>query len=311
MSWHFNADYETWVFGGEKEYDFPSNRTNREFEHFIQFFEDEPVYTTRKYSKIFTSRFENIFKKEFKTTDSKKKTRPWWCPINQKSLDLILHSKGTSNQLAIELGAAHGRLVNESNFSPKEGHIYKNLGELSGRGHFLWPKDEGKIKTALSNGHSLLEEPLRERVFDFSSLILESGEIVYYRNLVDSRFQYKGTALGELDWSLGPLKNYKKDVQKIAQYYLSLGARGPFSVDSYLYEEGGELKLCLLSEVNARKTMGFIALKLAELFGNSTGSFVLANAKAFPKYMGQFPHLVDLSPEDNRLRALFIPQEQI
>ncbi len=97
---------------------------------------------------------------------------------------------------------------------------------------------------------------------DFSSLVLGSGEITYYKNIVDSQFQYKGTlccpsrtGANQSFWTI------RKRIKKVADFYFSLGASAPFSIDSYLYLEEGEVKLCLLSEVNVRKTMGLCRLE--------------------------------------------------
>lgn len=306
MSWHFNSDYESWLFGSGSVYGFPSSKENREFEHFIPFFESSPIYTSREYSSNYLEQFKRLAGKEFKTTTERKSARPWWCPINDKDRDRALHSKATSNQLASELGEAHGKLVTASCFSPKEGHLYKALGELSGRGNFLWPKDQTKIQKALDRGESLIEEPLRDRFFDFSSLVLESGKIVYYQNLVDSFFHYKGTRLGEFDWSLIPFKGYQSKIEKVADHYLCLGAKAPFSIDSYLYREEGETKLCLISEVNPRKTMGYVALKFSEIFNCARGDFLLGNRSSYTKLLKENPSAIELSPKDNHLKALFI-----
>ncbi len=40
MSWHFNADYESWLFSGSPKYEIKSSRENREFEHLVHFFEE-------------------------------------------------------------------------------------------------------------------------------------------------------------------------------------------------------------------------------------------------------------------------------
>ncbi|MEX1099471.1 MAG: hypothetical protein WEB87_03525 [Bacteriovoracaceae bacterium] len=304
MSWFFNADYESFLFSGRSHYTFNSSKLNQEFEYLIHFLEDGPIFTTKKYSKGYIERIEALSGKRFMTENSPENARPWWASIGDYEADKILHSKITSTKFGIEKGIIQDAcLVSLKNFDPKEGHVYKMEGELSGRGHLLWPRDKKKISVLLENGLVLIEEPLRERVRDFSALFLSAKKKVVYENAVDRHFQYKGTRLIAPKLSLEQEKEYEKALGDICQFYLKLGASFPFSVDSYIYKQNNCEILNPLCEVNARKTMGYAALKLAELFQAPCASMVLLNRaqKVFKD-----DRILVLSPPENQFQTVFL-----
>lgn len=304
MSWFFNADYESFLFSGEKNYFFNSSKINREFEYFIHFLEEGPIFTTKNYSKDYIKRIQGLSGKEFKTTRDREEAKPWWSPIGELESDRRLHSKVTSAKLGIQKSFVNDvRLIEGKDFEPKEGVVYKMEGELSGRGHLLWPRHREKILSLLNQGAPLIEEPLRQRTKDFSALFLSEKEKVVYQNLVDENFQYKGTRLTPPDLSTDQWKNYEQALDSIRGHYLKLGISFPFSVDSYLYKEGEREALNPLTEVNARKTMGYVALKLKEFFKAPCAAMFLLKREA--KILGSEKVLI-LSPPENQFQTIFL-----
>lgn len=306
MSWFFNSDYESFLFTGRSRYQFNSSKLNQEFEYLIHFLEDEPIYTQKKYDHGYIERVQLLSGKEFLTEKDPEKAKAWWCPIGKRETDVKLHSKLSSTRLALKEGfEKEARIVSAENFEPKEGFLYKMPGELSGRGHLLWPKHAAKINSLVNDGHTLIEEPLRRRTRDFSSLILGPNEKIIYQNIVDNKFQYKGTILVPPSMTSAQAESYEGAISKISEYYISIGASFPFSIDSYLYLENGEEKLCAVSEVNARKTMGYVAYKLAQCFQAERGALLLSPSS---NSIEEIPQAINLSPIGNLFQTIFIKE---
>lgn len=301
MSWFFNADYETFLYSGRDKYDFNSSKINQEFEYLIAYLEDDPIFTSKEYDDVFKKHFFNLTGKRFKTESDKKNAKAWCCPVEDISLSKKLHSKIVSTKLALEFGLEEETsIVDESIFNPKDNYLYRMEGELSGRGNLIWPKDSVKIQKLLDSGCELIEQPLRNRVMDFSTLVLEDRSQLTYENLVDDKFQYKGSIISQIQIS----DEYEAIIQKVTKSYFDLGIKTPFSVDSYKYEKDGELIICPVSEVNARKTMGYIAWKLAALFGIDKGAFLILPNRA--ANFEEFKRSIWLSPAGNQFQCLLL-----
>ena len=308
MSWFYNVDYENFLFSGRANYSFTSSKINQEFEFLINFFEDDPVIHTHKlYNERYKEKIEALSGKKFSTSTDPSLARPWCCPIGGIEKDQRIHSKATSSRLALEKGwEEESKIVTIKNFSPAPGRLYKTEGGFSGRGHLLWPRDEAAILKLLEKGALLIEEPLRTRSLDFSALVLGPGQRRLYVNLVDERFQYKGTLLEEPVLNAKTRDRYEEILDELEREYLAIGADYPFSVDSYLYLKDGRERLCAVSEVNARKTMGYIAAGLEKHFLFRKGAFCLMPKEAaltIPK------NAMALSPADSMFKACFLDAE--
>lgn len=311
MSWYFNSDYESYLFShsGDESYLFKSSKINQEFEYLISFFEEEPIYTLKEYDQEFIRTIERLSGKPFLTTKNFQGAKPWWSPIHEPATDRMLHSKKTSSHFAISSGMdKESVIVNESSFQPSEKYLFKQEGELSGRGHLLWPKHKEKIERLIKSGAQLIQEPYRKRVMDFSSLILGEDAVIQYENIVDDKFQYKGTLISGDSFlnDLGDRKErYLSDILRIKSHYRSLGAEFPFSIDGYLYEEDGEQKICSMCEVNTRKTMGYIAYHLAGLLKRK--HFAMLVRPSALDYFEEGIHC--LRPKNSRFQILLIGAE--
>lgn len=72
-----------------------------------------------------------------------------------------------------------------------------------------------------------------------------------FKKYISDRYSYSLDSLEEI-------------TREIAAAYLKMGAIGNVQIDSFVYEEDGELKLYPLVEVNYRKTMGLVIQSLAD-----------------------------------------------
>lgn len=295
VAFYNNADYEQFLFSGREKYNFQFNKTNKEFEYFILITEDLPLYTNQFYNKKYLEKLGNLFKKEIKITNSKVKLEPWCMPLN-------ISSEVTSKKTALHYNKERLNvndleiIQNTDNLKPN--YYYILDGELSGRGHYLYPQDEKKITNLLQQGHSLISEPKRDRFLDISTLFLNEDEFVVYENIIDEKCQYKGTVIKELseeDW----YPDYIRELTKIHEYYKELKINYPFSVDSYFYYENGKSKIKYLSEVNARKTMGWMAYWLHKRFNSSQSIFLISTHEL------SHNKLVQLNPQGRLFNCYF------
>lgn len=143
--------------------------------------------------------------------------------------------------------------------------------------------ERGWVERTLRDQGGLVVEPWLDRVCDFS-LQLHVGESGaktrprLTRPLVDRRGQYRGHVLGR------PLAQLEQDVVRtiqgdggrspsmlkaldsagrfVASRLSELGFRGPCGIDALVYREGDGLCLKPIVEINARTTMGSVALAL-------------------------------------------------
>jgi hypothetical protein len=134
------------------------------------------------------------------------------------------------------------------------------------------------LEQMLKNGPVILE-PFFDRAYDFSHYIYPNGVSICYENLVDKKFQYRGTVFKDyMQPTVNNLKFYTEvspfywndfslSLKNITQNFSTTSLASGFSIDSFIYRESNELKIRALSEVNYRRTMGQLAFELAIKFG--------------------------------------------
>jgi len=261
-SWFFNADFEDFLASEATSYTPKSSRQNQELEYFILWLEDEALYSTKKYAHKYLDFISQIKQAEVKISSSIKGIKPWCASTDNKELAIKLNSKITSTEFSLANDFSHEKIeIIKSMDQVEEGLLYKHPFGVSGIGHLTSPKDNKKINKCLEQQGSVIKEPILDRLLDFSTLVNADTTMVYI-NDVDSYFQYKGTTIG-IDFNIYSwFPQYQIHIQKIISYYQSLGIKGSWSIDSFLYQEGSETHLYSLSEVNARKTMGYVAQAL-------------------------------------------------
>lgn len=148
--------------------------------------------------------------------------------------------------------------------------LIKKSDGMSGRGHLRVNRTElPALKSRLENdvAAGVVVEPLFERTRDLSALWLpEEKRFIYYRNLVDERFQWRGAIL-EKDNHASLLVNtgeWQKHLQQLQQDVAGQGHHGPFSVDAFFYKKDGREMFHPGSEMNPRKTMGWVTYQLGQ-----------------------------------------------
>ena len=155
--------------------------------------------------------------------------------------------------------------------------VLKTCFGFSGRGHLLIL---GKITDAQivqfaerewTHGRPVIGEVWVRRILDFSTQwkIAAGGAIDFLGATVcenDGRGGYRGTKVGELSSLFGPhieaLHKHKEKAFPLLELIAKRGYFGNIGVDAFL----GEDHLRAVVEVNARKTMGWVALELQRRF---------------------------------------------
>ena len=146
--------------------------------------------------------------------------------------------------------------------------LIKKSDGMSGRGHLRVNRTElSALKSRLENdlGAGVVVEPLYERTRDLSALWLpEEKRFIYYRNLIDERFQWRGAILENDTHSslLAGSGDWEKHLLQLQQDVAEQGYGGPFSVDAFFYKKDGREIFHPGSEMNPRKTMGWVTRQL-------------------------------------------------
>tara|TARA_B100001971_G_scaffold215193_1_gene259973 strand:+ start:59679 stop:60614 length:936 start_codon:yes stop_codon:yes gene_type:complete len=294
VSYYFNADFETCII--EKRPFNPKLAMNREFEYFIMLLESEPLFTTLDYSNDYIAYIRKHFNANAQYTKLSKDLIPW-CADRDVSEEIV--SKKTAALFNKEVLGRDDIQIVSKGCELKEGHLYKRFHGFSGMGHFMAPREANKISELLSGGEELIEEPLFERVYDFSTLIVE-GKRIRYQNIVDKSFHYKGSIIRNFDLGEMLEEQYQREIDLIIDHYQKLGISEPFSIDSFIYKENKKLKLITLSEVNARKSMGYIAYKLSEKFPANMYALMLDR-----KEHSESAKVLKLNPSGKRFNTYF------
>lgn len=171
--------------------------------------------------------------------------------------------------------------------------VVKNCFGLSGQGHLLLPAPEEKIKQFVQKefnaNRPVIVEPWVPRKLDFSTqwMLEKDGTFTYVGSTVfqsDHRGQYTGSLIGEEAKIFGPFLSKLEEQKEVGQTTLkkmaSLGFFGNVGFDCMIW---GDDILQPVVEINARKTMGWVALQIRKrLFPNQTiqVSYTSANHSA-------------------------------
>lgn len=189
---------------------------------------------------------------------------------------------------------------------PMYPQVRKGLFGSSGRGVSFFQK--GSTPQEINDGRMpVIVEPYYEKVEDlgFEFYLSEDGTV---RFLGTSLFEtetgrYAGNRLND---------PHKAEIEAYFGWYISLltealrgfdlrGYSGLIGIDTLTYRSGGRLCIVPLIEVNIRRTMGHLALKLEELFPEASRFEILfGDCAAFqgkePLYLGQKTLRAPLSP---------------
>ncbi|MCX6989835.1 MAG: hypothetical protein NTX49_02035 [Chlamydiae bacterium] len=158
--------------------------------------------------------------------------------------------------------------------------VLKSVYGLSGRGHFLLqnglePQAKSFLEKQWKLNHPVIAEPWVERVLDFSTqwIISEEGATTYLGVTLcknDLRGSYKKTIVLPSD-SIGEeyqphLAEHKKKAEAILTLMTKKGFFGPVGIDAMIYKKESTEALHPIVEINARKTMGWVALTLQRTY---------------------------------------------
>lgn len=155
--------------------------------------------------------------------------------------------------------------------------VFKTCFGVSGRGHHfvetLTPETLLFLQNEWKEGRAVIAEPWVSRVLDFSTQwkIAKDKRIEYVGATLcenDERGTYRNNSVGEekelFRSHLAHLENHKTIASAVLQEMADLGYFGHVGIDAMLYLDGPTLKLHPIVEINARKTMGWVALRVRE-----------------------------------------------
>lgn len=151
--------------------------------------------------------------------------------------------------------------------------VLKSCFGVSGKGHLFLPSEHRKTfaEKEFGAGHPIIAEPWVERKLDFSTqwMIHPDQKIEYLGATVcisDARGRYNANKVGNLPFLFGSyfplLEKHQQQVLPILQKMAALGYFGNVGIDAMIW---GNDKLHPVVEINARKTMGWVALQFSKL----------------------------------------------
>lgn len=321
-----NADYEAVLFG--KKESLPA--INQALEFLALYVDERPLWTQKKYSTEFLAHVESftgnrpVIKKEGAFDN-------WWGELRHIELEQRLNSKEMSTRLNIEKGWAEDtHIINEAS----ELEILKEDGKYLGKNPYGMSGQNFLLvsRTHPPQSYPMIVEPLLDRVYDFSHYIFPNGQKICYQNIVDKRYQYRGTIFRNYTMPLVETLKFYSEIdssewgkfnealKEIIALYQTPELQTGFSVDSFVYKEKGQLKIRFLSEVNYRRTMGEVAFRLSLKFGGVRrwSMFLLTKKSALDfhslkekiKPLEWTPEyscgVILLSPEDVRFEMYFL-----
>lgn len=257
MIFYFNGDLEHFLNSRQKKYSISFNKFNQEFEFLISIIENVTICTDREYSSLYADHLKSTFDVNLKTSINKREAKLWCCDFYDLDFQKKINSRFYTQNIANEFNREKVVLIND--FSDvEEGFVYKEDLSVSGIGNYLFPKNKEKIRKVLKES-KLLKDKFYKRDLDLSSFV-ENDEIVHYENIVDEYFQYKGTIIGRNFSNQSWFKDYESKVKRFVS--LKLPIRGVYSIDSFISDN----EVIFMSEINNRKTMGYIAYKIKEKY---------------------------------------------
>ncbi len=323
-----NADYEAELFQGRT-----SSKLTESIEYLAFFLEAGPVLTRKAYAPEYLRHVAQVTGHAPALVRSGEASN-WWGPLANLPLERELNSKLTSAALVIERGwCERTRILLDGAQIPRDLPaplmVAKAPDGMSGQRFLMVSKETiSELRPKLP----VVLEPFLDRVHDFSHYVFPDGRTIAYQNVIDGNFQYRGTVFTRRQApTLETLSFYhevppaawaafREALGAIIQRYQTPELGTGFSVDSFVYREGGELRIRPLSEVNFRKTMGLLCYLLSEkLFPAHPWSMTIIG-KPFARF-GGFPVLKDrlrsipetgdgkvvlLSPGDARFEVFFL-----
>lgn len=324
-----NADYEVELF--YQKIAPPS--INQTIEFFLFFLNDRDLFSSKNYSDEYLQHVKSLTHR----IPQIKETGPFenfWGALTHKEDEAWFNSKMTSTELIIGQGwCGETRILNQDSsldfLQAERSYLLKDPYAMSGQKFVkirsIDSLEENKkiINHALTKGVQIIE-PFFERKYDFSQYVFPEGKIIAYENTIDDKFQYKGSIfqrypyaeLSDLSFyqeiSREKWQTFKQQTRTIIDFYGRSPNLNGYSIDSFIYEEQGELHIRVMSEINYRKTMGWVTSELARLYAGKNEWVKLILHKPIqtlkPKWeiLKSLPQVMVLSPGDSRFDIYFV-----
>lgn len=198
-------------------------------------------------------------------------------PLRQPPLEVVRHvnSKAFSFDAGPKLPGAELLYTEEDvlrwSISTKGPKVLKTCFGFSGKGHLHLPCAPETlsrfVQKEFQRKRPVIGEPWVRRVFDFSTqwFITPGGQISYLGETIcvnSPRGQYQETRVGNVFGRYASfLEKHLDSAFPILQHMAAEGYFGNVGIDAMIYEND---RLQPIVEINARKTMGYVALKLQQ-----------------------------------------------
>jgi len=323
-----NADYEVELFHNK----IAPPAINQSIEFLLFFLASNPLYSQKTYSEDYLRHVAELTGRT-PTIVAQGNFENFWGPLKNKDLEKWWNSKLTSTELIMSKGWCADTYIikNEDDLKIINWNIdllLKDPFGMSGqkfqllRQAMTLQERKDTVLKAIAQGPVILE-PWFNRKFDFSQYLFPNGKLIAYQNQVDGKFQYKGTIfqnfmsadlrdlffysqITEEKWA-----SFRSQTQEVIDFYSQHPNEYGFSIDSFVYEEKGELKIRVMSEINYRRTMGRAAYELSEKFAadKSWTALLLAKASSLKplwKLTSGIEGVMVLSPGDSRFEVIFL-----
>lgn len=266
----FNADFDEKLFSGNYN-QFESSKVNQEFEYLIHWLEPtKNVFTTKIYKQKYLDYLAEQTGESLKT--SSQGAPELFC---QRFVD-VEKLKKIQNKINLFLHLKEKKIIKHYGKriscieEVEDGFLYKAPYGMSGGGHYTNIEKRHLIEKALEKYGELLKEEILPRNLDFSTLC-EGGKVLFqYENIVDDRFQYKGSYF-KPNFKLGGHLDdlYKRTIAEVLDY--SREYAGVMSVDGFSYQDHSLIHGAC--EINTRKTMGYFAFRIWQKYYPSSSFF--------------------------------------
>ncbi len=292
-----NIDFEEVLYGRR-----PVPALNRELEFLAFWLQEDPVHVLGSYEEAYLTWVAGMTGHPPRLTQQPA-TIDWWGDVARPGMarlnDKVTCFAWWSARYPLEGAVCATREEVARLYQSAPGAwLLKSSRGMSGRGHRLLVR-EGDWQTVPEDLFPLVMEPLRERIRDVSALWLpEEERFVVYPNIVDSRFQWRGSVFDGREVDVPP--DWLDHLTDLQHDLAREGYDGPFSVDAFVYRTGAGERFHPASEINARRTMGWCACHFARLLG--PGWLLKARKQKPPP-----PGAIRLSPSQSRLIWWWVP----
>lgn len=327
-----NADYEVELFHQK----LAPPAINQSIEFLLFFLESRPLFSVKKYSAEYLHHVEKLTGC-LPNIVNNGTYENYWGSLKNIEIEKWWNSKLTSTELIIQKKWCSETVVikNEDDLTKintNKDLLLKDPYGMSGQKFQLLKcgtslKERQEVVRKILKNHPIIIEPYFNRRFDFSQYLFPDGKLIAYQNEVDEKFQYKGTVFNCVqsaclkDLSFYSLINedkwahFRHQTQQIVDFYSLYPNELGYSIDSFIYEENGELNIRVMSEINYRRTMGRMTYELSQKYAanKSWTALLMAKTSATPLWeiLAGTEGVMVLSPGDSRFEVIFLCAENV